>query len=301
MARERWFFAHGGLRRGPVPLNGLVESILDQPDPRTVLVWKKGFAAWTRAEDVPEVERWLTPLMARKAVAEAPRAPVAASVEAPPPRARVEEAKPGSPALVYGGIASGVVVLGLLGWLFWPRAEPVPPGGPVPLGGTTTENAPAIVLPAPRSAAPARAATPTPAPAHETPAPARPTAPAAVADREGNVSAVDLRKLRPVWAWEGETLRVTVYNGTPWRVTELYVRISRFVNDDFIEDRRPILLLPPGGKVDAGVADLLRKVAPDRKKAGLNPFDTGVFEGRAGPRPENFRAEIDSARGYATR
>jgi len=73
------------------------------------------------------------------------------------------------------------------------------------------------------------------------------------------------------------------------------------VNDDFIEDRRPILLLPPGGKVDAGVADLLSKVAPDRKKAGINPFDTGVFEGRAGPRPENFRAEIDSARGYATR
>jgi hypothetical protein len=126
-------------------------------------------------------------------------------------------------------------------------------------------------------------------------------APAVVADREGNLSPGDLRKLRPVWIWEGETLRATVYNGTAWRVTELYVRVSRFVNEDFTEDRRPLLLLPPGGQVDAGVADLLSKVAPDRKKPGLNPLDTGVFEGKAGRRPENFRAEIDSARGYALR
>jgi hypothetical protein len=307
MARERWFHAEGGQRRGPVSLSQLAVSLLEQPDPRAVLVWKKGFTGWTRAEDVPEVERRLAPMIARRAAKEPPKVPVAATVEARPPRARVEEAKPGSPALVYGGIAAGIAVLGLLGWLFWPRAEPAPPRGPVPLGGTTTENAPAVVLPAGRTGATPAEATAAPPAAAATPTTTRPAAPtpapepAAVADRETSLSTADVRRLRPVWIWEGETLRATVYNGTAWRVTELYVRVSRFVNDDFVEDRQPLLLLPPGGQVDAGVADLLSKVAPDRKKPGLNPLDTGVFEGKAGVRPENFRAEIDSARGYAPR
>jgi hypothetical protein len=93
----------------------------------------------------------------------------------------------------------------------------------------------------------------------------------------------------------------TVYNGTGWRVTEVYVRIGRFVNEDFVEDPQPLLLVPPGARVDAGVADLLSKVAPDRKKPGLNPHDTGAFGGKAGARPESFRAEIETARGYAPR
>ena len=300
MARERWFYAQGGQRRGPVRLAQMVETLVEQPDPRTVLVWKKGFAGWTRAEDVPEVESRLAPLIAKKAAVAAPKVPVAAPVEARPPRARVEEAKPGSPALVYGSIAAGVAVLALLGWLFWPRAEPAPPAGPVPLGGTTAENAPAVVLPAgPKGVTPTPPPTVTPeTPSTTLPRPPTPV-PAAVADLETSLPAADLRRLRPVWIWEGESLRGTVYNGTGWRVTELYVRVSRFVNEDFIEDRRPILLLPPSDQVDAGVADLLSKVAPDRKKPGLNPLDTGVFEGRVGARPENFRAEIDSARGYA--
>ena len=300
MARERWFYAQGGQRRGPVRLAQMVETLVEQPDPRTVLVWKKGFAGWTRAEDVPEVESRLAPLIAKKAAVAAPKVPVAAPVEARPPRARVEEAKPGSPALVYGSIAAGVAVLALLGWLFWPRAEPAPPAGPVPLGGTTAENAPAVVLPAgPEGVTPTPPPTVTPeTPSTTLPRPPTPV-PAAVADLETSLPAADLRRLRPVWIWEGESLRGTVYNGTGWRVTELYVRVSRFVNEDFIEDRRPILLLPPSDQVDAGVADLLSKVAPDRKKPGLNPLDTGVFEGKAGARPENFRAEIDSARGYA--
>jgi len=300
MARERWFYAQGGQRRGPVRLAQMVEALLGQPDPRTVLVWKKGFAGWTRAEDVPEVESRLAPLIAKAVAAAAPKVPAAAPVEARPPRARVEEAKPGSPALVYGSIAAGVAVLALLGWLFWPRAEPAPPAGPVPLGGTTAENAPAVVLPAgPEGVTPTPPPTVTPeTPSTTLPRPPTPV-PAAVADLETSLPAADLRRLRPVWIWEGESLRGTVYNGTGWRVTELYVRVSRFVNEDFIEDRRPILLLPPSDQVDAGVADLLSKVAPDRKKPGLNPLDTGVFEGRVGARPENFRAEIDSARGYA--
>jgi hypothetical protein len=120
-----------------------------------------------------------------------------------------------------------------------------------------------------------------------------------VADRESDLPKADLRKLRSVWAWEGDRLKGTVYNGTAWRVTEIHVRVFRFVNDDFVEDPRPIPLLPPAGQMDAGVADLLSKVAPDRKKPGVNPLDTGAFEGKAGIRPENFRAEIESARGYS--
>ena len=64
MARERWFFAQGNQRRGPVPFNSLVESVLGQPDPRAVLVWRKGFADWTRCEDVPELERLVAPFLA---------------------------------------------------------------------------------------------------------------------------------------------------------------------------------------------------------------------------------------------
>jgi hypothetical protein len=304
MARERWFFAQGHQRRGPTPLNQLVESVLGQPDPRAVLVWRKGFADWTRAEDVPEVERRLAPFLARKAAEEAAkRAPAAPPVAAPPPPAKVEEAKPGSPALVYGGIAAGVAVLVLLGWLFWPRPQPeAPASAPVPLGGTTAENAPAVVIPAP----PTTVAAPSPTPAPATPAPTRPPAtppPAStgLADRESEIPKADLRKLRGVAAWAGDSLKLTVYNGTTWRVTELYVRVGRFVNDDFIEDPRPILLTPPGGQVDAGVADLLSRVAPDRKKPGLNPADTGPFTGKAGQQPENFRWEIESARGYAAK
>jgi hypothetical protein len=303
MARERWFFAQGHQRRGPTPFNQLVESVLGQPDPRAALVWRKGFADWTRAEDVPEVERRLAPFLARKAAEEAAkRSPTPAPVAPPLPPAKVEEAKPGSPALVYGGIAAGIAVLALLGWLFWPRSQPsAPPAVPVPLGGTTTENAPAVVIPAPPGGAPSAApATPRPA----TPPPPRPTATpasasAGMADRESEIPKADLRKLRGVAAWAGDTLKLTVYNGTAWRVTELYVRVGRFVNDDFVEDQRPILLTPPGGQVDAGVADLLSRVAPDRKKPGLNPADTGPFAGKAGQQPENFRWEVESARGYA--
>jgi hypothetical protein len=304
MARERWFFAQGTRRRGPSPFDQLVESVLTQPDPRSVLVWRKGFADWTRAEDVPEVEHRLAPFLARKAAEEtARRAPAAPPVAAPPPREEVEEARPGSSTLVYGGIAAGVAVLALLGWLFWPRPQPpAPTRAPVPLGGTTAENAPAVVIPAPHAgaatAAPAATAPPAMPPPARPAATSIPTSPG-MADREGDLPKADLRKLRGVAAWAGDTLKLTIYNGTAWRVTELHVRVGRFVNDDFVEDPRPVLLVPPGGQVDPGVADLLNRVAPDRKKPGLNPADTGPFEGKVGPQPESFRWEIESARGYA--
>jgi hypothetical protein len=304
MARERWFFAQGNQRRGPVPFNNLVESVLGQPEPGAVLVWRKGFADWTRAEDVPEVGRRLAPFLARKAAEDAAKHPPA-PVEAPPPQpTRVEEVKPGSPALVYGGIAAGVAVLGLLAWLFWPRAEPAPPApSAVPLGGTSADNAPAVVIPAHPRETPTPAAVATPAPvARPTAAPATPPpAAAALSDRERDLSAAELKRLRGVATWAGDTLKLTVYNGTAWRVTELYVKVSRFKDEDFVEDPRPIILVPPGAAVDAGVADLLSRVAPDRKKPGLNPADTGPFEGKAGQQPENFRWEIEAARGYPPR
>jgi GYF domain 2 len=308
MARERWFFAQGNQRRGPVPFNNLVESVLGQAEPRTVLVWRKGFADWTRAEDVPEVERRLAPFLARKAAEEAAkRGPAPASVDAAPARPiRVEEAKPGSPALVYGGIAAGIAVLGLLAWLFWPRAQPPAPAPTaLPLGGTTTDNSPAVVIPAHPQPTPAATqapvATPTPPPVtRPTPAPTAAAA-AALSDKESELSASDIKRLRGVATWSGDTLKLTVYNGTAWRVTELFVKVSRFKDDDFVEDPRALVLLPPGAAVDAGVADLLSRVAPDRKKPGLNPADTGPFEGKAGQQPENFRWEIESARGYSPR
>ena len=303
MARERWFFAQGNQRRGPVPLHGLVESVLGQPEPGAVLVWRKGFADWTRAEDVPEVERRIAPFLARKAAEEAAkRSP--APVEAPRRPIHVEEAKPGSPALVYGGIAAGVAVLGLLAWLFWPRTQPqAPPSTALPLGGTSTDDSPAVVIPAhPQPTAAAPTQPPPPVTTRSAPTPA-PTVAAAttLADKESDLPHGDLKRLRGVATWAGDTLKLTVYNGTTWRITELYVKVSRFKDDDFVEDPRPLVLLPPGAAVDAGVADLLSRVAPDRKKPGLNPADTGPFEGKAGQQPENFRWEIETARGYAPR
>jgi hypothetical protein len=311
MARERWFYAEGTQRRGPVQLGELVEWVLGQADPRGVLVWRKGFAEWTRAEDVPEVERRLAPSLARRAAEEAARRPPASAREPVAPRAAAAEAAPGSPALVYGGIAAGVAVVGLLAWLFWPSPR-VPVQGPtaLPLGGASAEDAPAVVIPAPTGTPVAAASAAAPTPSVTRPA-AQPTAApaptpalagaAALSDRESDLPPSELRRLRGVATWSGDTLKLTVYNGTAWRVTELYVKVSRFRDEDFVEDPRPIVLAPPGQSVDAGVADLLSRVAPDRKKAGLNPADTGPFEGKAGQQPENFRWELEAARGYAPR
>jgi len=303
MTRERWFYAQGAQRRGPVLFDQLVDWVLGQPEPRAVLVWRKGFADWTRAENVPDVERRMLPFFARKAPgAAARRAPASAAPVAR--RVRVEQAHPGSPLLAYGGIAAGVAVLALLAWLFWPRAEPPAPAPTaLPLGGANVESAPAVVIPPRPSETPVAAATAPPPPPVTRPA-ATPTptpAPAARVERESDLPAGDLKRLRGVATWAGDGLKLTVYNGTQWRVTELSVKISRFKDDDFVEDPRPVLLVPPGLSVQAGVADLPNRVAPDRKKASLNPADTGPFECKVGPQPENFRWEIESARGYSPR
>lgn len=311
MARERWFYAQDYQRRGPVPLPQLVESVLTQRDPRAVLVWRKGYPVWTRAEDVPEVERQITPVLARRE-AEAARAPAPGETSAPPP----PRATPGgSPLLLYGGLATGVAVTALAAWLLWPRPQPAAPPQVLPLGGTTAENAPAVVIPAPAST-PVPTATPPPAaprapteasaaaaagPASTAPPPAVPPAPAGVGEEERDLPTSEVRKLRQVAAWSGTRLELTVVNETSWRVTALEVRVQRFVGNEVVDDARPLLLLPPEAAVDDQVASLLSRVAPDRRKPGVNPLDTGTFSGEAGPRPDGFRCEIVSARGYAPR
>jgi hypothetical protein len=318
MTRERWFYALDYQRRGPVPLPQLVESVLTQKDPRTVLVWRRGYPGWTRAEDVPEVEERITPLLARReAEAAARRIPPPAPAAAPVPSP--ERAAPGSPPLVYGGLTIGLAVTALAAWLLWPRAQ-TPPSQVVPLGGTTAENAPAVVIPAPASTPPATVAPPPPSappaalpgpdeppstrPSHPTRAPttaAAPPVPAGVGDEERDLPLSEVRKLRQVAAWSGTRLELTVVNNTDWRITELQVEVLRFVGNEVVDDQIPVALLPPQAAVDDEVASLLSKVAPDRRKPGVNPLDTGTFSGEVGPRPDGFRCEIVSARGYAPR
>ncbi len=88
---------------------------------------------------------------------------------------------------------------------------------------------------------------------------------------EQDVPVAELKKLRQVAGWSGTTLELTIYNGTAWRITELYVRIQRYVGNEVVDDETPVTLVPPEEAVDAGVASLLSKVAPDRKKPGVNP------------------------------
>lgn len=299
MARERWFYAQDFQRRGPVPLTELVDGVLTQKEPRTVLIWRKGYKGWTRAEDVPEVEERLAPVLARREAEEAERL-------RRPPASRA--APGGGPLLLYGGIAAGVLVTAFAAWLLWPRAETPP--RVVPLGGTTAENAPAVVIPAPPSgpepsATPPPSAPPAAVPAPSTgpaPNPEAPTpAPASIAEEERDLPRSEVRKLRQVAAWSGNRLELTVVNNTDWRITELDVQIQRFVGSEVLDDQTPLVLLPPGAAVDDEVASLLNKVAPDRRKAGVNPLDTGVFSGEAGPRPDGFRCEIVAARGYPPR
>jgi len=331
MTRERWFYAEDYQRRGPVPLGQLVDSVLTQREPRSALVWRKGYRAWTRAEDVPEVRERIAPVLTRREAEEAElRAPAPATVEAsvapPPPVSRSA-----NPHLLYGGLVTGVVVTGLVAWLLWPHSETAAPPQVVPLGGTTAENAPAVVIPAPTGTveAPAPAAsqtatapaasqtatappapTPPPDPTDDPTPPATATAPAAtiatptptgIGDEERDVPLSEVRKLRQVAAWSGTRLELTVVNDTAWRITELYVQVQSFVGNEVVEGSRPILLLPPGEAVDDEVASLLSRVAPDRRKPGVNPLDTGTFSGEAGPRPDGFRCDIVSARGYAPR
>ena len=122
------------------------------------------------------------------------------------------------------------------------------------------------------------------------------------ADQEADLPLAELRRLRGVGGWAGDKLTITLYNGSSWRVTEIFVLTSRMEGDRFVDSVAPHLLLPVGGApVDGAVQDLLQKVAPDRKRAGVNPADTGPFEVVLGPQPAGYRWKIERARGYPPR
>jgi hypothetical protein len=126
--------------------------------------------------------------------------------------------------------------------------------------------------------------------------------PAGLGDQEQNLPQAELSKLRGVAAWSGTGLVFTLYNGSSWRVTELFVKPSRLINDQFVEDTTARKLMPAQSEqAEAGVDNLMNRVAPGRKKPGVNPFDTGRFGGEAGPQPEAYRCPIVGARGYPPR
>jgi hypothetical protein len=280
--RERWFYVQSGQRRGPFSLAEVVAAVQGEPDPRSVLVWRKGLRQWTLAEATPEVRQQL----ARATAPEEVRRSAVSAAEAP------QAPKPAHTSALVRlglGLAAFAAVAGIAALALQLRSsEPA-----LRLRRPETTISPAVT----RAVFPPAAAGPTPPPAR-LPATPRPSGAPALAAAEADLPVPELRKLRGVAAWSGETLKLTVYNATAWRLTELRVRVERFSGEDFVADEQPITLTPQSPRVDAGVADLLARVAPDRKRPGLNSLDTGPFEARAGAAPEGFRWEIESARGY---
>ena len=286
MARERWFFAKDNRRMGPFPRRQLVESLLALPSPRTSLVWRHGLPAWTPAADVPEIERLLAPFAPTKESEPArdPISPAGAGVDAsgrlearpagrPGGRPRTPaKPRPGPGPLVYGGIGLAVVVVALLAWLLWP-ARPGKESQNYPLGaGAPTPFPPPDSAPDSTGAGGAGFA--------------------GWADQEADLPPSEMKRLRGVAGWSGDTLTITVYNGSSWRVTEILARTSRLKNQS-IDAETPKRLLPAG--------ELLKGVAPDRTTAGVNPLDTGPFAGVVGAAPAAYSWSIEGARGYPPR
>jgi hypothetical protein len=116
----------------------------------------------------------------------APARAVEKPVEKPLPVAPEDEDEPADtprkPVLLYGALA--VIVLAILGWLFWPKPAEAPGNGtvsqtaPQPTAPATPAPAPA---PAPPAAAPAKPVKAKPAPV------VRPAAPAAAAPKERTI------------------------------------------------------------------------------------------------------------------
>lgn len=293
MARERWFYAEGHRRMGPVARRQLVEALLQLTDPRTCLVWRRGLQSWTPAADVPEIDRMLTP-QTPAPVPVAPAAPTSRPVTGRTARPARPSAPPpaGGRAPLYAGGVAAVLVVGALAWWLWPRpaVAPVEPGtgDPASSNGGTSASTP---VPGSTAVAP---------PVEGGPGGGRTFT--GWADQEAELPPAELRQLRGVGGWAGDKLRVTLYNGSTWRVTEIYVLTSKMEGDHFVDAVALQVLLPVGGApVDGAVQDLLQKVAPDRKRAGVNPADTGPFEVVLGPQPSAYRWKIERARGYPPR
>jgi uncharacterized protein DUF4339 len=324
MPRERWFYAKEMRRMGPLPKRQLVESLLGLPDPRGCLIWRHGLPAWTQAREVPEIDRQLAPF-AKK---ESPPAPEPALAPAPAPGAvgampaaertirapariaarparDVERPQQPSIALYFGGLAALLAVV-VVGWLLWPRADDNEGPAPAPsVGEAKPRGAP--LASARTGGARSEGAFPASPAAGATPFTERGSGAeirgfAGWSDQEADLPPAELRRLRGVGGWSGNRLTITLYNGSTWRITEILVRTSRLRGDEFVDGEAPERLLPVGGApVDAGTAELLKKVAPDRKKPGINPLDTGSLEATVGPQPEAYRWRIEGARGYPPR
>jgi GYF domain 2 len=259
-------------------------------------------------------------------------------IEPPRPRSRPAGRAPaGAPPspLIYLGAGAGAVALTVLVWVFWPKPAPRAPmtgaapgiitlkegsssGAAAPSGSGPSGAAPVPTAPSGpaspstsggASTLPPRKATGGPTTGAPVAGGAPATTPGAApqggfagwSDQEGQLPASELAKLRGVAGWSEASLEFTVYNGSTWRITQLFVLPSRLKDDNFVDDERPLGLLPAGAQVDQGVDKLLSKVAPDRRKPGVNPLDTGKFVAEAGSRPEAFRAPIVGAMGYPPR
>ncbi len=302
MARERWFYAKEMRRVGPLRKQQLVESLRGLPNPRAWLIWRRGLLGWTPAREVPEIDRYLTPFIMSEPAAPPESAPATAptvgaagavlgvhGTSARP--AREGEQPPRPNVALYLGSLAALLVAVVVGGLLWSRSNDREGSAPEP-GASKAKSGEAPL------------ASPALGKARSTPSgPSAGTSGfAGWSDQEADLSLAELRRLRGVGGWSGNRLTITLYNGSTSRVTEILVRTSRLRGDAFVDDATPHRLLPVGGApVDAATADLLNKVAPDRKKPGVNPLDTGPFEAAAGPQPEAYRWKIEGARGYPPR
>jgi len=295
VARERWFLAEGALRRGPWPLEQLVDTLRSRADPRAALVWHRGFAGWTRVENVPELAVRVGALLERPEAEWPPGEPAVLGVDrqrAPAPRRTRRH------LLLYAGLT---VALGFAGWRFRPaRAAPAPletraetaPEGAIPTASVTAARSAVQASPAATSPRARRHATPPPV-SEATAAPAP--------EHEAELPVSERRQLRAVAAWSADRLELTVRNGSGWRVTALRVRVYRLAGEEFVEDARPVTLLPSEGSSAAGTVEPGDRPPPASPPPGLEPLSTGPFVGQAGAPPEGFRFEIESARGYPPR
>src|SRR4051812_46820575 len=135
MARERWFYAEGHRRMGPVARRELVDALLQLTDPRTCLIWRKGMQTWAIAAEVPEIDQQLAALARVSAPPEPP--PGGRGPEVPPRRPAsprpMQKPAPrrggGNGPMIIGGAALAVVAICAGAWFLWPRTPPtvVPP------------------------------------------------------------------------------------------------------------------------------------------------------------------------------
>ena len=280
MARERWFYAQNNQRKGPMRRLQLVQALVTLPEPRSYLVWRRGLPAWTKAGEVPELSAELPSLVPEPAAKEPSRPSESTYAAAPGGAGTGSEVAEGHGTAVLQPTSRITAVYPLR------RVERRRPRVKKPLiyaAGAALLAISALGAWAFWSRGGRGQAA---------------VDPASAAAREADLPESELSKLRGVAGWAGNKLTVTLYNGSPWRVTELLVRTSRLQGDRFVDAPSAHRFLPVQERVDAGVAEILKKVAPDQRKPGVNPMDAGAFEAIVGPQPEAYRWTIEGAKGY---